>query len=68
MDKGEKIFKEILDMTGKQAIEDFDIPFTAVATDLMHMKEVHYKNGDLFNALRASISMPGLFLPVLPGL
>lgn len=62
--KGEKVFGEILDMTGKQFIEDFPIRFTAVATDLMTMEEVLYSEGDLFEALRASISIPGIFLPV----
>lgn len=62
--KGEKVFSEILEMTGKQLIEDFPVSFTAVATDLMTMEEVLYNKGDLFEALRASISIPGIFLPV----
>ncbi|SMO75531.1 patatin-like phospholipase family protein [Gracilimonas mengyeensis] len=62
--KGEKIFSRILEMTGEQNIEDFDLPFTAVATDLQNMEEVHYTSGNLFKALRASISIPGIFVPI----
>ncbi len=62
--KGEKIFSTILDMCGQQEIENFDIPFTAVATDLHGLEEVHLSSGDLYQALRASISIPGIFTPV----
>lgn len=63
--KGEKVFSTILDMTGPQNIEDLPIPFTAVATDIANMSEVHINKGDLFRALRASIAIPGIFTPVL---
>ncbi len=53
--KGEKIFDTILNMTGPLEIENLRIPFTAVAI---------IRNGDLFQALRASISIPGIFTPV----
>lgn len=62
--KGEKVFETILTMTGPQSIEDLPIPFTAVATDMHRMKEVIITKGDLFQALRASISIPGIFVPV----
>lgn len=65
--KGEKVFSTILDMTGPQNIEDLPIPFTAVATDIANMSEVHINNGDLFRALRASIAIPGIFTPANDG-
>lgn len=65
--KGEKVFSTILDMTGPQNIEDLPIPFTAVATDIGNMTEVHINKGDLFRALRASIAIPGIFTPVNEG-
>ncbi len=62
--KGEKLFSKHMEVTGKQNIEDFPIPFTAVATDMKANKEVHFSKGDLFKALRASVSIPGIFTPV----
>ena len=48
-------------------IDDFDrlpIPFRAVATDLVSGQEVVLKGGSLPDALRASMSVPGVFAPV----
>jgi len=48
-------------------ITDFDrftIPFRAVATDLVTGKEVVLSHGSLADALRASMSVPGVFAPV----
>lgn len=63
--KGEKIFQKIQELTGDQQIEDLDIPFTAIATDMIRRKEVLYQSGNLFTALRASVSIPGVFVPVI---
>lgn len=65
--KGEKIFTRLRDMTGDINIEDLNIPFTAVATDIKNNKEVYFKQGDLYKALRASVSIPGVFIPVIDG-
>jgi NTE family protein len=62
--KGEKVFKAIEEFIGDHRIEDFKIPFTAVATDLLSKKEIHYRSGSLFKALRASIAIPTIFTPV----
>lgn len=63
--KGEKIFSTITDFIGPQKIEDLKIPFTAVATDLRSGDEVSFKKGDLYQAMRASVSIPGIFTPVV---
>jgi NTE family protein len=63
--KGEKLFAKHIEVTGNESIEEFSIPFTAVATDMRHHKEVHFKKGDLYKALRASVSIPGFFIPVV---
>lgn len=63
--KGEKLFAKHIEVTGNENIEEFDIPFTAVATDMRNHEEVHFKSGDLYKALRASVSMPGFFVPVV---
>lgn len=61
--KGERVFNTILKMTGNINIEDLPIPFKAVATDSATGEEVIFDKGDLFQALRATISIPGLFTP-----
>ena len=46
---------------------DFDslsIPFRAMATDIVNGKEVVLSKGSLGNALRASMSIPSIFLPI----
>src|SRR5690606_23166780 len=46
------------------AIEDLDIPFAAVATNLQTGSEIWLRNGSVLDAVRASIALPGLFTPV----
>ena len=48
-------------------IRDFDrlsIPFRAVASDIVTGEEVVLGSGDLAEAIRASLSIPGVFAPV----
>lgn len=45
-------------------IDDLPIPFRAVATCIMSGEEVVCEAGDLIEAVRASISVPGIFTPV----
>lgn len=45
-------------------IEELPIRYAAVATNLITQSEVIFKSGDLFEAIRASISIPGFFSPV----
>jgi NTE family protein len=46
-------------------IEQLDIPYGAVATDLGNGREIWLQKGDLLQAIRASIALPGLFSPHL---
>ena len=62
--KGERIFSVLEQLAGKQQIETLPIPFTAIATDMLSRKEVHFTNGDLYKALRASTGIPGVFKPI----
>jgi len=48
-------------------IENLSIPFTAVATDIITEKEVWINTGSLFDAIRASVSLPLFFTPVKNG-
>lgn len=63
--KGERVFKTIELLIGDHLIENFGIPFTAVASDVMNKKEVYYRSGSLFKALRASVAIPTVFTPVV---
>jgi NTE family protein len=45
-------------------IEDFDIPLAIVATDFETGRTVVFRNGKVLAAVRASISIPGVFIPV----
>lgn len=63
--RGDKVFSMLSKIVGRQQIEDLAIPFTAVATDLVRLKEIWFQEGDLLDAIRASISIPSLFTPVV---
>jgi len=47
----------------KKTFRGLNIPFCAIATDLIESKEIQIKSGKLADAIRASISLPGIFHP-----
>ncbi|MGB1975537.1 MAG: patatin-like phospholipase family protein [Vibrio toranzoniae] len=61
MFKGDKIIDTLRGLIGEVSIEDLPIPYTAVAANVADEKEVWLQSGSLFDAIRASISLP-LFL------
>lgn len=61
--KGEKVLQEMKKIIPDKNIEDLRIPFAAVATDIINGKEVVFKTGSLYDAIRASISIPTVFTP-----
>jgi len=63
--RGERIIATLKDLIGDSLIEDLPIPFTAVASDVVREREVWLKSGSLFDAIRASISLPLFFEPAL---
>lgn len=62
--KGERLIEKLAELVGEQDIEQLDIVFTAVASDIEHRREVWLDSGPLFDAIRASIAIPGFFTPV----
>ncbi len=63
--KGDKIINFLeKKLIGYHNIEDFKIRFTAVAVDIISHREVWFTKGPLFDAIRASIGIPGLFTPI----
>ena len=61
--KGEKIINSLTELVGDVMIEDLPINYTAVATDISNEKEVWLSSGRLFDAIRASMSLPLFFTP-----
>lgn len=61
--KGNKILSSMKKVVPDNRIEDLDIPFTAVATDIISRTEVVFDSGNLYDAIRASISIPSFFKP-----
>jgi len=61
--KGDKVINTLVELIGDTKIEDLSIPFTAVAADIAAEKEVWINSGSLFDAIRASVSLPLFFTP-----
>lgn len=61
--KGDKIIATLMEMVGQHKIEYLPIKYTAVAADILNEKEVWMNSGSLFDAIRASISLPLFFTP-----
>ena len=62
--KGTRIIKAIMEFVPDVRIEDLPIPYCAVATDWISGREVVIDKGSLFEAIRASISLPTFYEPV----
>ena len=62
--KGTRIIKAIMEFVPDVPIEDLPIPYCAVATDWITGREVVIDKGSLFEAIRASISLPSFYEPV----
>ncbi|MBR4379754.1 MAG: patatin-like phospholipase family protein [Bacteroidaceae bacterium] len=62
--KGSRIIEAIMEFVPDVLIEDLEIPYCAVATDLKAGREVVFSKGSLFDAIRASISIPSFYEPV----
>ena len=62
--KGSRIINTLKELVPDVPIEDLPIPFSAIATDVHAEKEIVFDSGCLFDAIRASISLPSFFRPV----
>ena len=61
--KGKKVIEKMKEIVPERSIEDLHIPYSAVATDIIRGQEKVFTEGNLFNAIRASISIPTFFQP-----
>ena len=60
--KGQRIIEEMQKFAPDCPIESLPIPFACVATDWKTGREVVFRKGSMWRAVRASISIPGTFL------
>lgn len=63
--RGKKLFEFMRARFGLQDIGDLPMPYGAVATELASGREVWLREGQVLDAVRASIAIPGVFAPVL---
>ncbi len=61
---GKKITNYFRSHVREIRIEELPLSYCAVATDLTSGREIVLRAGDLIEAVRASISVPGIFTPV----
>ncbi len=65
--KGKRVIDKIKQIVPERNIEELPIPFCAVATDIINGTEIDFTKGNLFEAIRASISIPTVFQPLRIG-
>jgi NTE family protein len=60
---GKKVEQLLYALTQRKRIEELDIPFSIIATDLLKAEKVVIQKGLISEAVRASIAVPGIFVP-----
>ncbi|UMZ73315.1 patatin-like phospholipase family protein [Natranaerofaba carboxydovora] len=61
--RGKKILDVLKLITKNYKIEELEIPFACIATDVQNGIEIPFTRGSLAEAIRASTSIPGIFVP-----
>ena len=64
---GQRIKNYVRELTKNKNFSDLDVPLSVVATDLNKQQKVVFERGNVADAVRASISLPGIFNPVKLG-
>jgi NTE family protein len=59
-----RLIQHLRDTFGDTAIEELPKTYAAVATDLYRGREVWLQNGSVWDAVRASIAIPGMLTPI----
>jgi NTE family protein len=67
IDSGARVLQLLEELSGGKKIESCGIPFLCNAVDLSAGKEVIFRTGSLARAIRASMSFPFIFEPLLEG-
>ncbi len=63
--RGRKVARLLDDLFGSTRIDELELPFFCVATDLTRAREVVFSTGPVAAAVRASLAIPGVFYPVV---
>lgn len=61
--KGDKVIEQLKELVPDRNIEDLNIPYCAIATDIETGEEKVFEKGKLYDAIRASIAIPTVFTP-----
>ncbi len=61
--RGQRLVDALREVVGDPLIESLPVQFTAAAVDLERRRVVWLRSGPLWDALRASFAIPGLFTP-----
>jgi NTE family protein len=67
MDGGERVLALLENLTGGKIFDELAIPFRCNAVDLITGREVVFRSGSVARAMRASMSFPAFFEPLLDG-
>ncbi len=67
VDNGNKILNLLRELTQNKKFEQTEIPFACNAVDILKGEEVILNKGNVAEAIRASMSLPGIFTPVTMG-
>jgi NTE family protein len=63
MIKGEKVIEQLKELIPDRNIEELNIPYCAIGTDIETGEEKVFDSGKLYDAIRASIAIPTVFTP-----
>ncbi len=63
--RAERVIAKVGEILHGATIEELQIPFTAVATDINARREVWFQRGPVEHAIRASIAIPGVITPAV---
>lgn len=61
---GNEVIKIFKSLSSARTFEDLSIPLTTVTTGIEKNEKIECNDGDLINAIRASIAIPGVLSPV----
>ncbi len=62
--RGEKVFKALQEVIKDVNIEDMNIPFAALVTDIQGKKQHVFESGSMYQAIKASVAIPTVIKPV----
>lgn len=62
--RADGLVNDLLDMMEAETFQDLKIPLSIMATDFRTGEPVVFHEGDLLTAIKASMAIPGVFVPV----